>query len=270
MKKHILIILLMASFAFNAAAQKREARNVGSFTKVSFRFPGKLYLKQGSKNSVELEGSADILKEVQTRVDGNKLIIGKEGNWWGNWGDTEKITAYVTLTSFEGASVGGSGDIIGESVFTGSNIDLSVSGSGSLMLEVNASGEIEADVSGSGSIVLKGKCQELDSDVSGSGRVEANLAVGSKASFEVSGSGKINASGSAEEVKADISGSGKVLAADLKTKKCKVQISGSGDVEIDVAQELDANISGSGTVRYRGNPNHVNGNASGSGRVSKM
>jgi hypothetical protein len=41
-------------------------------------------------------------------------------------------------------------------------------------------------------------------------------------------------------------------------------------VEINVKSELDANISGNGTVSYKGNPNHVNGHSSGSGKVRKM
>jgi hypothetical protein len=87
---------------------------------------------------------------------------------------------------------------------------------------------------------------------------------------EISGSGKIEASGSAQSIKASISGSGRVNASNLEVDKCTVRISGSGDVEIHVKSELDANISGSGTVSYKGNPSHVNGHSSGSGKVRKM
>jgi hypothetical protein len=41
-------------------------------------------------------------------------------------------------------------------------------------------------------------------------------------------------------------------------------------VEINVKNELDAVISGSGSVSYKGNPNKVNSHSSGSGKVSKM
>jgi len=70
------------------------------------------------------------------------------------------------------------------------------------------------------------------------------------------------ASGKAEQIKATISGSGKVLAADLEVSKCEVRISGSGDVVINVKDALDANISGSGSVTYKGNPSQVNSHAS--------
>jgi hypothetical protein len=56
----------------------------------------------------------------------------------------------------------------------------------------------------------------------------------------------------------------------MEANKCEVRISGSGDVEISVKAELDASISGSGTVNYKGNPNHVNSNALGSGIVRRV
>lgn len=251
-------------------AQHREVRNVENFTKISFGFPGKLYLKQGSPQKVELEGDKDVLEEVETDVEGSSLKIRKEGKWF-DWNfDDDKITVYITMPNIEGVSVSGSGNVIGQSKIKTEDLDLNVSGSGSLSLEVDASGDIETDVSGSGDIDLKGRCKSFNSDVSGSGKVTLSATIDNRATFGVSGSGKIEASGSAENVKASINGSGKVLAADLQTNRCEIRISGSGDVEINVKNELDANISGSGSVTYKGNPNKVNSHASGSGKVRKM
>jgi hypothetical protein len=272
MKKYIFLslfsVLLSASVV---VAQNRETRNVGNFTKIAFRLPGKLYLKQGSTQKVEIEGDKDILKEIETEVEGSKLVIGKEGKWfeW-NSDDNDRITVYITVPTLEGVSVSGSGDVVGQSKFTTNALDLNVSGSGSLILEVDANGEVEADVSGSGDIDLKGKCKSFDSDVSGSGKVVLSMTIAEGADFGVSGSGKIMANGSADHVKTSISGSGKVLAASLEANRCEVKISGSGDVEINVKNELDATISGSGTVGYKGNPSKVNSHASGSGKVQKL
>jgi hypothetical protein len=261
-------ILLSTSFVF---AQTRETRNVEKFTKISFRFPGKLYLKQGSPQKVELEGNKSVLDEVETEVDGNRLVIGKEGRWldW-KWNDNDRITVYITVPDIEALNVSGSGDLIGQTKITTGNLDLNVSGSGSLKIDIDASGSVDADVSGSGDIDLKGKCRDFDSDVSGSGNVMLAVSVADEAHFGVSGSGKISASGSAQSVRTNISGSGKVLAADLETNRCEIRISGSGDVEINVKSELDATISGSGSVSYRGNPSKVNSHSSGSGKVRKF
>ncbi len=271
MKKAFSLIAITL-LIFNAAVgQTREERKVSTFTKISFRVPGKLYLRQGTPQKVELEGDRDFLEEVETEVSGEKLTIGKEGSWtnW-NWGTDDKVNVYITVASIEALSVSGSGDLIGETRITAGNLDLNVSGSGTLKIEADANGDVEADVSGSGSIDLTGKCRGFNSDVSGSGRVRMTETIAGRASFGVSGSGKIEASGTADEVRTSISGSGKVYAANLETNRCEVRISGSGDVEINVKSELDATISGSGSVSYKGNPTHVNSHASGSGKVRKL
>jgi hypothetical protein len=270
MKK--IVFFLTAVLLINAAAiaQKRETRDVATFTKISFRGAGKVFVKQGSPQKVELEGSAETLEKIKATVEGDKLTIGPEGKWydWG-WGDNDKVTAYITVANIQTLSVSGSGDMVVQTKITSGDLNLNVSGSGSLSAEIDA-GEVDADVSGSGDMDLKGKCKSFSSDISGSGGIELNLIVAGAAGFDISGSGEVHATGSAQSVKAEITGSGKVLGSNLETDKCRVRISGSGDVEISVKTELDATISGSGTVSYKGNPPRVNAESSGSGKVRKM
>lgn len=271
MKKYsFLFVTAILISALTAKAQERETRNVGNFSKISFGFPGKLYLRQGSPQKVELQGDRDVLEQVETEVDGDRLKIGKEGKWndW-NFHD-DKITVYITVPNIEGVSVSGSGDIIGESKIRSNALSLNVSGSGSLSLDVEVTGDVKANVSGSGDMDLKGHFSGFESDVSGSGKVILSARIDNTADFGISGSGRIEARGEADVVKTHISGSGKVLAADLQTNRCEIRISGSGDVEINVTNELDANISGNGSVSYRGNPKKVNSHASGSGKVRKI
>lgn len=263
----ITAIILITSVSF---AQKRETRNVPTFTKISFRTSGKVYVKQGSPQKVEIEGSADVLEKIKTTVEGDKLSIGPEGKWFDwSWGNDDKVIVYITVANIETLSVSGSGDMIVQTKITGNDLNLNVSGSGSLQAEIDA-GDVDADVSGSGDMELKGKCKSFKSDISGSGGVTLNLSIAGSAGFDISGSGEVEATGTAQAVKAEITGSGKVLAANLVTEKCDVRISGSGDVEINVKTELDAQISGSGTVSYKGNPSRVNADSSGSGKVRKM
>ncbi|MEO5976403.1 MAG: head GIN domain-containing protein [Chryseolinea sp.] len=271
MKKQFLT-LVFAAMIGNALlfAQNRQTRNVDTFTKISFRVPGTVHLRQGSPQKVEVEGKSDVLKALEIKVEGNKLIIGNEKMWSWKWRDDDKVTVYITVANIEGLAVSGSGDIIGETKISSKSLDLNVSGSGNMNIEADASGEMDADVSGSGNLTVKGSCRSFSSNVSGSGKVELALKISEDADFGISGSGKIQASGSAAKVKATISGSGKVLAANLETNDCEVRISGSGDVQINVKESIDANITGSGSVSYRGNPSKINSHSSGSGSVRKM
>ncbi len=270
MKTILSLITAFVLITSASIAQKRETRDVSAFTKISFRSPGKVYVKQGTPQKVEIEGSAETLEKIKTKVEDGKLSIGPEEKWnnW-SWGDDDKVTVYITVATIEGLSVSGSGDMIVETKITGNNLKLNVSGSGSLQAEIDLA-DVDADISGSGDMNLKGKCKNFTSDISGSGSVKLNASITGIAEFDISGSGKVEANGSSQSVKAEITGSGKVLAAGLETGTCDVRISGSGDVEINVKTELEARITGSGTVLYKGNPARVNADASGSGSVKKM
>jgi hypothetical protein len=270
MKKIFLLLSAVLLVISASYAQKRETRDVSTFTKISFRTAGRVYVKQGSPQKVEIEGSSEMLEKVKTKVDDGRLVIGPEGKWnnW-NWGHDEKVNVYITIANVEGLDVSGSGELIAQTKITGSTIHLDVSGSGSLTAEIEA-GDVDTDVSGSGEIALKGKFKSVKADVSGSGKVSVSGSISGKADFEISGSGKVEATGSADSMSAEISGSGKVLVANFVTNTCKIDIAGSGDVEITVNKDLDADISGSGTVLYKGNPSRVNSDASGSGSVKKM
>ncbi len=268
--KCLSVLSLVLISATVGQAQNRETRNVGNFTRISYRVPGKLYLKQGSPQKVEIEGAQDVLKEIETEVSGDKLIIGKE-RWnfdWG-WSDKWKVTIYVTVPTIEGVSVSGSGDLYCEEKINVNNLDLNVSGSGTMRLVFNATGDVDADVSGSGDMDLKGSCNNFESDVSGSGKVYVSTSIKMAADLGVSGSGKIQIQGNAHSVKVGISGSGRVNAGELAVEKCDARISGSGDMEINVKEELEVTITGSGNVTYSGDPKRVNTHASGSGHVRK-
>jgi hypothetical protein len=109
----------------------------------------------------------------------------------------------------------------------------------------------------------------LDSiDMSGSGSARIAGLHGGKLDAALSGSGKIDASGTVERVHLDISGSGEADLSSLKSRDAAVTISGSGSARVDATDSLKADISGSGSVNYTGNPKNVDKSISGSGRVS--
>jgi len=266
-KFSIVLFLLISSFA---SAQNRETVNVEPFTKISFGVSGNAYVKQGNTQRVEVEGTKEALEKIEVKVESGKLVIRskeKWGNW--NWTKEDRINVYITANDIRGLNVSGSGNMETQTKIVTGDLDLKVSGSGSLKAEVEAN-NLDADVSGSGNIRLRGKCNNMESGISGSGNVEAEITVANELDVSISGSGKLIASGKATSVKTSISGSGSIRAADLETETADIKIAGSGSVEINVKSELNANISGSGSVSYKGNPSHVNANSSGSGKVRKI
>ena len=89
--------------------------------------------------------------------------------------------------------------------------------------------------------------------------------------LEVSSSGgsKLKFTGMANKVDMDVSGAVDIHAFDLQAEIVSLSISGAGDAEINVTKELYAEISGAGTVRYKGDPAKVDSNISGAGSIKK-
>lgn len=137
-----------------------------------------------------------------------------------------RLDIHITLKELKGLNISGSGNIEGKGVFNASDLNINISGSGEIILETEAK-TISSNISGSGEINLKG-------------RVEAE-------NIRISGSGDYN-------------------AFNLLSDKASVVIQGSGNCRINVAQELDAEVYGSGNVEYQGRP-VVNIKSSGSGSI---
>lgn len=144
-----------------------------------------------------------------------------------------------------------------------------LSGSGQLSLESDIeSGQLDVSISGSGKIVAGNiRCQGLKSSISGSGSLQIDSLYGGLFEIATSGSGKIKAAGVISESNIGISGSGLVDIKELVSEKSTTKISGSGKVNLNVTKELDAKVSGSGSVYYTGNPEVKKISTSGSGKV---
>lgn len=228
MKNLIASLLLIATVTL--FAQKKEIE-VGSFNEVSFGISGTLYVTQGSENKLVIDANDEAWERLEVVEDGNRLKIrNQKGSWsWKNY-NGGNITAYLTMKDIRGLSVSGSGDIIGKNKLNVEDLDLSVSGSGNMELDLRGE-DIDASISGSGKIYLEGQ---------------------------------------ADEVELSISGSGKMKAENFEVNVCNANISGSGSCYITANKEIDARISGSGGVYYNGNPDRVSSKASGSGKVRKM
>jgi hypothetical protein len=239
------IILFLAAPAFS----QKEARTVPQFHSISFGIPGVLYLKQGDVQSLQLEGDKDDLNDIETEVVNGQLRIKVEDHRWFDWKFRNDVNVYITVPKIDEVSLGGSGKVVGDTRIQSDDLRLSVSGSGNMELDVVSDG-LKLDVSGSGKMDLKVNASSVDQ--------------------HISGSGGITLSGNAKSADLDISGSGRLDASGLDVGSYHISISGSGKCDISVRDAIEASISGSGSVYYKGSPDRVISKVSGSGKVRKM
>ena len=109
------------------------------------------------------------------------------------------------------------------------------------------------NISGYGKIEGSFECSDFSARISGSGEIDSNI-VCKSLQIGVSGSGKITLSGQCNEMEIGISGSGDIIAREFPVNNANVRISGYGNVNIWVLDNLQANASGSGRIKYRGSP----------------
>ena len=86
----------------------------------------------------------------------------------------------------------------------------------------------------------------------------------------LSGSGNLDLKGSSSETDIRISGSGNIDARELNSFSSAVAISGSGTSTIDVKNDLNVTITGSGNVYYVEEPGKISSKIIGSGAISKL
>jgi hypothetical protein len=231
--KRVLIPSMVAIAAFILSSfmltglRAGDVRTLAQFDGIGIGVSADVYYIQGNTHEIRIEGDEKDVRDLITEVRDGFLQV-KYDDWRSRH---SKLTLYITSEELESVKMSGSGHFMVEKPLSADEMELGVSGSGSINFTKLESDEVEVKISGSGSAEIS--------------------------------------SGTADEIDVKISGSGKLEADGFEVSECSVAISGSGNVRIGVKDELDAKLSGSGKVYYRGNP-RVNSVASGSGKVVSL
>ncbi len=271
------VLLLFMGLLHTAQAQIGRSAVVGSgavvsqtfdlpkFTGIAATASFDVYLKQDSKQAIEVKAQQNIIDVMLLEVKDGTLKLGFKPNTSVRMKEAVKV--YISLAELKRLVVSGSGNVRGEGVFNKSDqLDIVVSGSGDIALDFETK-ELRCAISGSGDANLKGYANKHMIACSGSGDLvlDGNA---EEQSITVNGSGNVKLFGSTEKQNFAVSGSGNLNATNLTTKQCNISITGSGNALVNVTEQLNVTIMGSGNVTYSGNP-EVNSRVKGSGSLRK-
>ncbi|MBK6477525.1 MAG: DUF2807 domain-containing protein [Saprospiraceae bacterium] len=239
MKKiYLFVVLALISVLSFSSCEKieghgpiiSEIRNRTGFEGLRVSVCGQINFQVSPLYKVEVLAQANILDELETKVDGAALEI--------KWShplrvrNCEDITINISGPKLRFISNSGSSDIQVLGFVSHPTMELTSSGSGSINIDqIEISDELEAKISGSGQIFI--------------------------------------ASGLADRSTLYVSGSGEMDLSQVETAINNSHISGSGNVTVKVSEYLEAHISGSGDVYYYGRP-RIETKISGSGRVKGL
>lgn len=185
-------------------------------------------LEKGKEGTIQVTAEDNVQEHILVESNGTTLTISMKNNT--SLRNTKQIKIRVPFESLSELSMVGSGEFEGKDLIKSNVLKLTVKGSG------------EIDI-----------------------KVEANSIIS-----ELNGSGKIELSGSTKNFNAKTTGSGKFKCEELITDQAEMNISGSGNSFIFVKNSLTGNITGSGEILYGGNPSINNVKVSGSGKVKSI
>lgn len=239
MKKSILSLLLSALFtSVSLSAQSKlqgngkvvtDTRTTGDYDGIRISGFFDVNLVAGKEGKITIKGEENLLSAIKVEVEDNSLKIYIEKSTNIRTSSGKNIQITVPFQKISELSLAGSGDIQSKDVIKNDKFSVRLSGSGNFTLPVDTS-NLELNVSGSGNVRLKGTANHFSAKLSGSGDIDAG---------------------------------------DLKSKIVEANVSGSGNSKVACEDSLTARVSGSGNIRYVGNPEIRDTKVSGSGNISK-
>jgi len=202
-------------------------------------------IEQASEQKVEVTSQNNIIDELRLDViDGTWLIEPRDKKCYKDI----DITIRIYIPEIREIETSGAIDLVINSFEDLNNLDINCSGEANIFQSgvLNIDNGFSLNVSGSTDAIFNMNTQSVEIDISGAGTIKLTGTTDSQ-EFNVSGSGTFN-------------------SFDMETGTCEIDISGQADMDVNVQDLLDVTISGSGTVRYIGNPT-VESNISGLGEI---
>lgn len=249
----VLLLVLASSFVFTGCdldeicergkgTRVTQEIFVPEMTGLNLSVAANVYITQDSVQKIEITAQENIIELL-------KLDVDSDGVWKIDFeGCVRKISEvdiHISVKDLESLKVTGSGDIVGQNRFDVADLDLKISGSGSIQLDYDAD-QVTTSITGSGTIISDLTAASIES--------------------KVAGSGDVTMVGTVDELDHRVTGSGDFSGFDLIAQNVYVKISASGDADVHAVQTLEVDISGSGSVTYDGSP-QVTTNITGSGNV---
>lgn len=233
----LIVTCSMRLYAFSGSDKAVENRSLKGFERIRLQGSPDIKYTQGKTWSVKVKAPKSVLKNVQTRMEGNCLVVSvKSGGFFSSMSlKGDDVTVYVTSPDLIGVEVQGSGDFESKSHVDTDNLDISVKGSGDVDFYDIICDRVKVTLVGSGDVELKNVVTQYSAvELVGSGDVKLNQRNAKETSLELKGSGDI-----------------KVANQQCGTVSCRLV--GSGDITLTgTIRKLNQTTRGSGDINTAG------------------
>ena len=211
------------------------------------------YTQSDAPEGLEIKTDRNIFEKYEFNVENHKLKIRpkKEFRKHTNFRPTEFMVT-ANSRNLKKRAAAGSTHVNINSPLQAEEFEAGLAGSGIIQFHDTASfTNLKIEIAGSGDFVgHKVYCEELNGDMAGSNTIVLGGTVGI-AEFSIAGSGTVR-------------------AFDCTMDELECKIAGSGDIEASVVNKIKAEIAGSGSVKYKGDPQDIQKKVMGSGKIEKV
>jgi hypothetical protein len=225
------LILQSCTLNFNRKSGESisDIRDIEGTSKLKVTGIFNLYLSNGEKSALRIEGDEEMTQKLKVTQNGEWLELDFEKVNENFFKSNSKLDVYLTLNELEEFVFDGVGNIKTEGPLEVEDISIKGDGVGNLNLELQAN-------------TIKAVFSML---------------------------GNIDLSGSANSVDLSNDGLGNVDASGLIAQNMNLKSSGIGRVAVHCEGDLSIIVDGIGTVSYEGNPNVIKEEINGIGKVMR-
>lgn len=206
----------------------KQERVAKDFRAIQISVPGKVELKQGSQEGVQIETDDNIQAILEVVVEGSTLKIrSKDKNVQPK---TRHLVLVVNFKDLDEFTLESSGSVKSEKIVS-TDLKLRIGGSGEMEVADLKAETLKVAIGGSGNFTARGNVPQISGTIGGSGDLDlAKLA--------------------AKDVRISIGGSGSVQT--WVSDNLNVSIGGSGKVSYYGDPRVNKSIGGSGSVTRKG------------------
>ncbi|MDY6867207.1 MAG: DUF2807 domain-containing protein [Chloroflexota bacterium] len=204
------------------------------FSGVHFKSVGEVFIAQGDTCGLKIEGSEDLIAKIITEVHEDMLSITYKsdvGDWTKlDWISGEsRLRYYITMKKVKRIDMAGAGTMRADEL-SGETLNISHSGAGKMTLKGLTYKELDVDLGGLGEILVEGEVRSQN---------------------------------------VDLGGAGSYIADQLKSQAANVSLSGAGSARVWAEVELNAHVTGAGSIKYKGNP-HITQSSTDLGNIKPL
>lgn len=240
MKNFLLcLVALICTIQIVGAQTTKKVLELPEFKGIYVNSNYTVYLKQTNKQEVTVEALTEIFSVTEIKVENGILMINVERkpdnpnkSIWQKIDDIKlnpTMKLWVSVKNVNDLQVNGNGKIISENSIATDYVTLGVSGGGNMDVDLKGN-TVKAELSGGGLMTIKGYATSIDAVVSGSGTLNG-------------------------------------FNCTLETAKAKV--SGPGLCQLNVSNNLDGLILGTGQIKHKGNTKSAQKKIYGSGSIER-